>query len=259
MLSEYVMVAPVGMPCIGCLCWQLQREAASVRSLRMVFGAVGQKGATKGVWVGRGSLIWHWSARTFGVWSDEPVGAVILEWGLFGCKPDFRVFFVKLNNSSRLPYSKPWKRKAVEKNGKISSEAAAVGGVGAADCFVKGFIGCAIVVLLFLSLDWVSLRWLWGVLCWPQHPSCTGKLYAIIHLKTERAELFPLLNPLLPKFGCSVLQVDPAVKSLSHFLISRPKSTTWQWIWPRFVSGAMLVRRRCSWTRGWQCTRSHPR
>lgn len=26
-----------------------------------------------------------------------------------------------------------------------------------------------------LSLGWLYLRWLWGILCWSQHPSCTGE------------------------------------------------------------------------------------
>lgn len=171
----------------------------------------------------------------------------------------FQVFFLKSNNSNFLSYSGPWIKNRL-KNWQDQFWSCSCWWDWSCRLFCEGSnLACPLYFCTFLSLDWLSLCWLWGVLCWPQHTSCTGELFSLVHLKTDRVGFFPLPNAPLPCSGSPVFQLEPAVKSdsLFHLLIFRLKSTTWRWIWPLSVSGVTLVKRRCSWTSGWRRTRSH--
>lgn len=143
---------------------------------------------------------------------------------LCGCKPGSRFSF--LNNSNFLSYSGPWIKSRLENWQDQFWICSCWWDWSCRLFYEESNLFCPLYFCSFLSLDWLSLCWLWGVLCWPQHTSCTGELFSVVHLKTDRVGFFPLPNPPLPCSSCPVLQLQPAVKwdSLLHLLFLGQKA-----------------------------------
>lgn len=239
----------------SCLCWHLGREAARVGLGR---GFPGQRGTKE--WQGT-----HGRARAVyfhpgmpRCFETAPMSCSLeqLPWnGAFmWVQTWFQVFFLKSSNSHFPSSSGPWIRSRLE-SWQDQFWSCSCWWDWSWRVFCEGSnLSCPFYLCSFPSLDRLSLCWLWGVLCWPQHTACTGELFSVVHLNTDRLGFFPLPAPPPPRCGSSVLQLEPAVKwdPLFHLLIVRPKSTTWRWTWRRSASGVTLVRRRCSWSSGWQ-------
>lgn len=91
---------------------------------------------------------------------------------------------------------------------------------------------------VFCSTEWLSVRRLWRVLLWSQHPACTGKTFS--RVSTASAQMVVMEVPTL-------VSKSPLMLAC---MLPRPRSTTWRWTWQHLGSGATCVSVRCFWSPG---------